>query len=723
MSIRTKALLVSSAAAFCFTSGYAAAQETAQGRAAVLIEEIMVYGTKKNRAEELQDVPVSVSAFNEGALDARQLTTIEDLSFAAPNVSLDQVGTTPGVQNFSIRGLGINSSIPSVDPTVGLFMDGVYLGITAGVVVDTFDLESVEILRGPQGLLFGRNVTGGAVLLRSKRPTGEFGAKAKISYETGPQYTASASIEGALASDKLAGKLSVYHKDDDGYFDNIADPTRDIGAQETTMIRPTLVFTPSDSLDLTVIWEHGDLEGDGAAPQRALSANPSETSDNIFSEIDTPGFVDIKWDQVTFEANWDVGPGTLTNIFGYRKVSQDALTDVDASPLLLFNGAITIDQDQISNELRYYADVTEDLSITAGLYYFDQDVFYREGRTLLFGSVAAGLGGDQSHKNYGAFLTGEYRMTDDLTLTVGGRYTEEKKDANVTRFGLCDLAGNCAPDFSDDEKWSNFTPKVGVQWYATEDASIYAHWTKGFRSGGYNFRTTVPAIFDAGPTDEEKQDSFEVGFKSSWADRRFVLNGAAFYNDLKDLQRELNVANPVVGVVQGLRNTADATIKGFELDMVALPMSQFAINASIGYLDGNYDDVRFDLSGDGVINQTDLDLGIARLPKWTHTIGATFDQELGNFGLLSLRGEYSHRSSTFFTDNNIGTLPSYDVVNASIALLSFDEQWTLTFYGKNITDEAILQQNTTLPFGVLGAARLSTLAEGRRWGLELKFQY
>lgn len=726
MKPTVKAMLATSAAALCFSSTATLAQEqVAQaGRAAILIEEIQVYGTKKNRAEQLQDVPVAISAFNESALDARQLTTIEDLSFASPNVSLDQVGTTPGVQNFSIRGLGINSSIPSVDPTVGLFMDGVYLGITAGVVVDTFDLESIEILRGPQGLLFGRNVTGGAVLLRSKRPTGEFGAKAKISYETGPEYSASAAVEGPLAGDKLAGKLSVYYKDDDGYFDNLADPTRDVGAQETLMLRPSFVFTPNEDLDMTLIYEHGDLEGDGAVGQRALTNNPSDTSDNIFVEIDEPGFVDIKWNQVTFETNWDIGPGTLTNIFGYRKVEQNALSDVDASPLLLFHGDIIIDQDQISNELRYFGEVTDQLDLTAGLYYFDQDVYYRENRYLAFNTIVAGLGGDQAHKNYGAFLNADYRLTDTLTVTAGARYTEEKKSANVTRFGLCNVTTLvCAPDFSDSEKWSNVTPKIGVRYDANEDVLLYAHWTRGFRSGGYNFRTTVPAIFDAGPTDEEKQDSFEVGFKSSWMDRRFVMNGAAFYNDLQDLQRELNVANPVVGVVQGIRNTADATIKGFELDMVALPIPQWAFNASLGYLDGDYDEVRFDLSSDGLINDADLALSIPRLPTWTYTVGSTFDQDLGDFAVLSLRGEYSHRSSAFYTDNNIGVLPSYDVFNASVSLISMDEQWTLTLYGKNLSDEAIVQQSTTLPFAQFGAPRLSTLQEGRRWGLELKFQY
>ncbi len=720
-----KLLLTSTVAGCCLAAPLAMAQETAQaGRAAVLIEEIQVYGTKKNRAEELQDVAAAISAFNESVLDARGVTTVEDLSFASPNVTLDQVGTTPGVQNFSIRGLGNNSSIPSVDPTVGLFIDGVYLGITAGVVVDTFDLQSVEVLRGPQGLLFGRNVTGGAVLLRTKRPTGEFGAKAKISYETGPQYTAAASVEGALAGDKLAGKLSFYYKDDDGYFDNIADPTRDVGAQETIMVRPTLVFSPSESLDFTVIYEHGDLDGDGPAPQRALSPNPSVTSNNIFVEIDEPGAVDIQWDQLTLETNWDVGPGTLTNIFGYRNVDQTGTSDIDSSPLPLFHANVLIDQEQISNELRYYGEFSDQLSVTGGLYYFEQDVLYREARFIAFGSIVGGLGGDQDHKNYGAFLNVDFDVADRITLTAGARYTEEKKSANVSRFGACNaITLVCAPDFVDDEKWSNLTPKIGVQWDATDDALVYAHWTKGFRSGGYNFRTTVPQIFDAGPTDEEKQDSFEVGFKSSWMDRQLVLNGAVFYNDLQDLQRELNVTNPIVGVVQGIRNTADATVKGFELDMVALPTPQWAINASVGYLDGDYDEVRFDLSGDGVINATDLALSIPRAPEWTYTIGTTFDQDLGDWAVLSLRGDYSHRSSTFFTDNNVGTLPSYDVFNAAISLISFDEQWTLTFYGRNLSDEAILQQNTPLPFGQFGAPRLSTIQEGRRWGVELKFQY
>ena len=342
------------------------------------------------------------------------------------------------------------------------------------------------------------------------------------------------------------------------------------------------------------------------------------------------------------------------------------------------------------------------------MYYFDQDVKYRENRFLIFGSVIGGLGGDQKHKNYGVFLTGDYRINDELTFTAGLRYTEEKKAADVSRFGLCNVTSLiCAPDFSDKESWNNLTPKIGVRWDATDTSMVYAHWTRGFRSGGYNFRTTVPEIFPPGPTDEEKQDSFEVGFKSSWMDRQLVLNGAAFYNKLKDLQREINVTNPLVGVVQGILNTADATIQGFELDIVALPLPQLALNASIGHLDGEYDDVRFDISGDGLIDAADKAMLIPRLPKWTYTAGFTFDQELGNLGLLSFRGEYSHRSRAAYNDNNVSILPSFDVFNASVALISFDEQWTLTFYGKNLSDEAIIQASTPLPFAAFGAPRFT----------------
>jgi iron complex outermembrane receptor protein len=198
-------LLASTSMSVSILTGASYAQDNTDstGSAALLIEEVMVYGTKRSVAESAQGVPAQIAAFGARQLEARQVIKIEDLSMATPNVALDGVGTTPGVANFSIRGQGINSSIPSIDPAVGVFVDGVYLGTTVGVITDMFDMESVEIHKGPQGVLFGRNVTGGAVLLRTRRPDGETRIKGKIGVESGLQKTVGLSVEGAL-TDTLA---------------------------------------------------------------------------------------------------------------------------------------------------------------------------------------------------------------------------------------------------------------------------------------------------------------------------------------------------------------------------------------------------------------------------------------------------------------------------------------------------------------------------------------
>ena len=201
-----RATVLSALASLCCLSMPAMAQE---GSAGALLEEIVTTARKKSEAEVVQDVPIAVTAYGAEQLEALFVRKIDDLGYYMPNVQMEQIGTFPGVQSFSIRGQGINSSIPSVDPTVGVFVDGVFLGTSFGVVLDTFDLESIEILRGPQGLLFGRNVTGGAVLVRNARPTGEFGFKGKVGVTDDEEFEVGFAVEGALVEDKLAAKLAV----------------------------------------------------------------------------------------------------------------------------------------------------------------------------------------------------------------------------------------------------------------------------------------------------------------------------------------------------------------------------------------------------------------------------------------------------------------------------------------------------------------------------------
>ena len=226
--------------------------------------DIIVTATKRGSAQNVQDVPIAITAFGSNELDSIHARSIASVSYAVPNASLESVGTTPGYANFSIRGLGINSSIPSIDPTVGVFVDGVYLGVSAGVLFDTFDLEGVEVLRGPQGLLFGRNVTGGAVLLRTSTPSNRFRLDAKAALSTGLEKRASISVSGPLAGDVLSGKIAVYYNDDEGWFKNDFDGKK-IGGSETLIVRPALRLQPNDSFDLILRYEHGRIRGDGPA--------------------------------------------------------------------------------------------------------------------------------------------------------------------------------------------------------------------------------------------------------------------------------------------------------------------------------------------------------------------------------------------------------------------------------------------------------------------------
>ncbi|MEL7029021.1 MAG: TonB-dependent receptor plug domain-containing protein, partial [Pseudomonadota bacterium] len=324
---RVRAALLAGAASLAF-SGAAGAQEDR--------EEILITGLKKASAQRLQDAPVAAAAFGADELDARHVRSLTTLSYATPNVALEDIGTTPGTANFAIRGLGVNSSIPSVDPTVGVFVDGMYLGVNAGVVLDTFDLESVEILRGPQGLLFGRNVTGGAVLVTTTAPGDEVELDARVAVATGLEKTVSARVSAPLIADLLSVKLAAYLSEDDGYFNNLFDG-EEFGEDRTTLFRAAARATPTDGLDLTVRYERGTSEGDGPAAQNRGFFD----RDGFDFSIDERGLHENEWDQVTAEANLDVGfgDGVITNIFGWRRYDQTTLADIDATEFFLFHSA------------------------------------------------------------------------------------------------------------------------------------------------------------------------------------------------------------------------------------------------------------------------------------------------------------------------------------------------------------------------------------------------
>ena len=723
---------------------------SAQESRSPLMEEFVITATKKNVEETVHDVPLAVTAYGADQLDALHVRDLTDLSFSMPNVQLDDIATAKGVANFSIRGLSINSSIPSIDPTVGVFVDGMYMGITSGVLLDIFDLESIEVLRGPQGLLFGRNVTGGAVVINTKDPGEEFAFSAKTVVDdrlgdgTGPNYYAMASVTGPVV-ENLAAKLSMYMNIDEGWHENLFDG-RDFGKTENYIARPSVKWSPTADIELLVKYEHGKLDADGPAAQNAALFDKDEFD---FS-VDERGFSDHDWDQVIVEANWDVsfGDGTLTNIFGWRDYQASTLVDVDATPAFLFHSTGVIDQEQYSNEFRYAGRVVDAFSVTGGIYYFTQDLSYQETRSLPatlaslgFATVFEG-GGIQDHDTWGAFLSVDYDFLDHFTLTFGGRYTEEDKsvkiaslNANIAAlpagdllsgtavrpFLACDVIGEaCTFDFVDEDSWDSFTPKIGLQWRPSDEIQAYAHWTKGFRSGGYNLRNTDPTI-GPGPFDQEEQNSYEVGIKYRAPDRRVNSSLALYWNDIEDMLREINTPG-VAGAVQVIRNTAEVTIRGFEVETLFWASQNLVINFFVGYTDGEYDKVVFDLNGDGLVNGLDEDLDIPRLSPWTYGAGFVYTRQVPRLGIASARLNFNHRDKAASTDNNIGQLREVDHLDFSLSLTVPSRRWTARLYGKNMLDDVAIGGETITPFGV-PFGTFSPLSTGRIVGTELKFDY
>ena len=721
------------------------AQQEVRRSTSSLLEEVVV--TARKREEGSQEVPLSISALGADQLDALKIRDLTNLSVRLPNVALDDVGTARGTANFSIRGLGVNSSIPGIDPTVGVVVDGVYIGLNNGILFDTFDLESVEVLRGPQGTLFGRNVTGGAVLLNSKKPGDEFEFSARAAIDQGPEggpsRYAMASVGGPI-NDIVAARLTAYHNDDDGFVENQFDG-EDIGVIRQTMVRPVVVLTPTDELELIMRYEYGKVTGDGPVGQShtngsGVPGTPFNADRESFDvSIDEPGSQDNETNALTIELNYDVafGNGTITNIYGVRDYHGKGVGDIDAQPIWLFHAPSWIDYRQVSNELRYNGLFADRYNVTTGVFYFDSEINYHERRELAgiaTGGVAPAVqfdgGGNLLTETWAVFASVDIDLNEKMVLSLGGRYSEEDKEAEIASLSQninspCNIVtmNDCDFDFVDDDSWSSFSPKVGLTYTLSDDAFVYANYSQGTRSGGYNMRNTSFNPADTpGPFDQETVDSIELGYKSSFGGRG-ILNAAVFYNQIDDMQREINLPGPI-GVIQLVRNTAEATIMGLEVDATWGLTDNLVAIASIGVLDASYDKVLADLNGDGVIDGADKDLDLPRAADLTYTVGLNHDLELGSWGYLGSRISYSYRDESAYTDNNLGFINEQNRVDAGLDFYSNDGHWVFSVYGRNLLDEVLNGNDTQLPNDISGiplGGTFAPLSKGRRIGLEVTY--
>ena len=748
------------ASAGFFANGAAQAAETARTDGYVAPEDRTIVVSIKNPNADDIDYPASGSVIDADDLKARQVRDLSDLSYVSPNVSLDPIGTFKGVANFSIRGLGINSSIPSIDPAVGLFVDGVYMGINAGTVFDMLDVEQVEVLRGPQGVAFGRNTTGGAVLITTANPTWEWEGHTRLSFETpvdggrgAPMATASAVISGPI-DDNVAIRLGVLHSDDGGYFKNSFDGSN-FGASRTTVLRGALTIEATDRLSFAVKSEYTDSKGDGAATHN----NGQNARDEFSLSFNQPGFYRSESAFAMLRTEYQLDIGVITNVTGWRDYELRTRNDIDSSPARIFESDTGTSQEQWSNELYYSADYGA-LAITTGAYIFHQDVAYEENRDLAgFGLPISYGGGKQSHDVYGLYGQLDYDLTDAFSVSAGLRWSREEKDVALTyvrpRDACSAIAGTCATSginpgtaenngLTDGRSWSSFSPRLALSYAFSDDTMTYASWTRGYRSGGYNLRITQPAAFEqvasllGSPAfDEERVDSFEAGLKWRTADGRARIAVAAFWTEVDNLQREVNVPSTTSGLAQSDYNTADARIRGAEVEAALQVSEAFHLTANAGYIDAEYRDVFFDINSDGAIDSGDLSVALPRAPEWTWGGTASYTARLGGEATLRASTFFQHRSRYAYTDNNWGYNAPSDQLDASLALNLGDPNITFTLYGSNLLDEVQFGGDTQLPFaggpfsnGVNqafdpnpAAGTFSPIFKGRVLGLEVAMDF
>ena len=729
-------------------------------RASTLIEEVVTTARKKEEFE--QEVPISITTISSDQIEVLKIRDLTEIT-SIPNVSLDEVGTANHVPNFQIRGLGHNSSIASVESPVAMINDGVYVG--NGQVWDGFDIESIQVLRGPQGTVMGKNSIGGAVLINSKNPSDEWESTMRLAYDgfgnPGGMNNYFQFASGGPLSDKLKVRAVVHTNDNEGWHRNDFNNTPH-GEIESTMFRGTVVLNPSDTLEINVKYLTQETDGDGPSAQcfqlfegGPSCINPAFNRDrNKFDlNINEEGFLEDEANTLTLKIEKDVnlGNGLITYIYGDSSYEQESMGDIDGTPAFIFHAPQELKNDISSHEIRYNGSF-ENFDVLIGYSTFENDLMFHEMRILpnTLGGTEWNGGGTQKIESSAFFATIERPLSEKLTLDVGVRVTDEDKSVSVASLsaGVSLLAtggpsniyflgtrdpsaiqspaqascriftGGCLRDFIDSESWSSTSPRVGLTYAADEDTTYYGYYAIGYRSGGYNMRNTAILALTPdkgpGPYDQEEASTFEFGMKKSL--EKGKLNISYFSTELDDMQRTLNEAGPA-GPVQYIKNTGTATMSGLEIDLVYLLRDDLALNFTLGTLDAEYDKVTFDISGDGVIDSTDANLKLPRAADITYSIGLVKDFNLKAWE-ASARASYSYRDEIAYNDNNLGMIDEQDILDLGVDFYSPSEQINIGIYGKNMRDTVKHGNVSPVSWG-----SFSPLMTGKVVGVELVYSF
>jgi iron complex outermembrane receptor protein len=770
--------IASSAAAQTDAQTAAAPAPAAQGEETGIADIVV---TAQKRAERLQDVPISIAAIGGETVSDLHASTLQGLQGAVPNVQIGNFSNTPQTAVFTIRGIGVIEPDPYAGNTVGIVVDGVPQYFSMGALVDLYDVERIEILRGPQGTLFGANTTGGVVNVVNTQPENKFGGRVDLSYGNYNHFTAGAVLNTPLGED-LAARFVISHDQRDGWVKNVIDGS-DMGKRNVTIFRGTVRYSPATNFDATVSGEYdrarngapivvaGDLPGEAEfVPPgfRNMYVSPClpagsrcKAPDHYRSAFDGGPLNDLqdRSDMDTYRGVLtlnvrDTPIGDITSITGYKHFKLFEFTDQDGTPVFLIDTRRRTRGWQFTQELRTDIKLADWINLLVGAYY--QKTHYDHFQHLRIdfaggvtynpdGTVTKGFPGlfqrnlqDQDNHSLSAFAQTYIDLTDQLRLQAGIRYSYEKTSmlaSTATSFapgGVTTFDGT-APDGTPNipnpaasafpprgtKSWNNVGWKIGLDYKINPDVLLYGYWARGFKSGGFTGRIGIPE--DLGPYGPEKVDTFEAGLKGDFFDRRLRTNLAVFYTNYRDIQlAQIYFLGSGANLRQGntILNAASSRLKGAELEVTVAPVHGLTITGTAAYLSAKYKKFDF-LEATGTL--TDLSgERMQNAPKWTTSLGFNYQFPIGGMaGRIGATYNYvSEKLLTSIKDVPRARVQPQHLVNAN-ADLEITDRLTIGVWGTNLFDNRYINSVFDAP-GTLG---LVNYAPPRQYGVSTKVQF
>ena len=740
------------------------------------IEEIVV--TARKRAENLQDTPLAVSAIGGEALESLGVVDTNDISALAPNAYFTQ--TSGGTANLALAIRGVGSAEPALirDSGVGVYVDGVYIARTTGAVFDLLDLERVEVLRGPQGTLYGRNATGGAVNFVSRKPGEDFSVRQTIGTGSWDRLSSRTRLETGELLPGLRAALAYAHSERDGYVDNtLADDAHDPGSLNSDAFRVTLDWDALENLSLTYAFDWANSSGTAQAFQ--LFGATQLVIDSLDEAGVTPVISSKRRDTVSIErphddnhemnghaftAELDLGAVRLKSITAYRAWASTGQSDLDGNAFFnvpvrlnfaslvpeavlpsasLFGSDTSRRQRQVSQEIQLLGEIGESVDYVTGFYWFRERFREDNLQHVLFATHAdrvplfrlSPFEYEGETNAWALFANAAYTLPifdERLTLDAGVRYSKDDKEIDQT-FSVA-RTGN--------HEWDHVDGQFTLSFAWTEDVSTYLRVASAYKSGGFNPRASASVTF--APFDEETLLSYEAGLKSQWLDHRLQLNLAAFYSDYEDLQTDLFTAGSN-GAGSYTINAGKAKIPGFELEALAEPFDGLTLSLNYGWMNPKYEGLLLLDPGDPL---TPLDDEIVDMsdgakfgyrPDQTLAAGVTYTtQPVGALGLVFSAGlDVRYTDDVFWHQvtfapsgaainrfNDLIHADAYPLLNAHLTVseIALGERATLkaTVYGRNITDEEYLTAG--IDFGASGFAG-ANFGEPASWGVDLTVEF